>query len=257
MDQNYDNRKGFSLTEILLAMGVLAIGMVFMAGVFPVGITLTTRATERTIAAVVADEAFATIRLLAGDPDAPILATDFPLTLESFEFRAETMLGAEFDDIFAYPSSDQVAPQAKQYYWSAVCRQVSPSDVQVTIFVCRKVGSGQKYWDPDTMAADGLIPRAYPVTVTSVIDDLRDPITGEGPVTLALAAGVQNLINDGYTTVDSQTGRIRQVLSRDGNELTVYAHGPITLPTSLWVVPSPAGGGRYPCIGVYQKVIRF
>ena len=48
-----------------MAVGIMAVGMVFIAGVFPVGIHFTTIATERTIAAVVADEAFAKIKLYA------------------------------------------------------------------------------------------------------------------------------------------------------------------------------------------------
>src|SRR3989304_725254 len=55
--------RGFSLTEVLLAMGTLAVGMLFIAGVFPVSIHFTTVASERTIAAAVADEAFAKIKL--------------------------------------------------------------------------------------------------------------------------------------------------------------------------------------------------
>ena len=70
--------KGFSLTECLLAIGILAVGMLFIAGVFPVGIHFTTVATERTIAAVVADEAFAKIRLYAlGEPNNPLVGIDF------------------------------------------------------------------------------------------------------------------------------------------------------------------------------------
>ena len=61
--------RGFSLTEVLIAVGILAVGMIFIAGVFPAGIYLTTIATERTIAAVAADEAFAKIKIYAiGNP---------------------------------------------------------------------------------------------------------------------------------------------------------------------------------------------
>ena len=65
------NRNGFSLTEVVLSVGTLAIGMIFIAGVFPAAIHFTTIATERTVAAIVADEAFAKTRLYAiGDPGA-------------------------------------------------------------------------------------------------------------------------------------------------------------------------------------------
>ncbi len=31
----------------------------------------------------------------------------------------------------------------------------------------------------------------------------------------------------------------------------------VVSPDKVWVVPPPVGGGRYPCIAIYQKVIRF
>ena len=54
---------GFSLAETLIALGILAVGMLFIAGVFPVAIRLTTISAERTTAAVVAEEAFAKVQL--------------------------------------------------------------------------------------------------------------------------------------------------------------------------------------------------
>jgi len=105
--------KGFSLTEVLLAVGTLAIGMIFIAGTFLAGIHLTTIATERTVAAVVADEAFAKIRLYGLDPN---LA---PNVLTRFEGLNNSIGPHEF----AYPST---AIGQKQYYWSALCRRVDP-----------------------------------------------------------------------------------------------------------------------------------
>ena len=37
--------KGFSLAEVMMATGILAIGFVFIAGIFPVGVKLTAVAT--------------------------------------------------------------------------------------------------------------------------------------------------------------------------------------------------------------------
>ena len=65
--------KGFSLTEVLLAVATLAIGMSFVGGTFLVGVHLSTVATERTIAAVAADEAFAKIQLYGLDPVSSLL----------------------------------------------------------------------------------------------------------------------------------------------------------------------------------------
>ncbi|MHC4240718.1 MAG: type IV pilus modification PilV family protein [Planctomycetota bacterium] len=56
-------RSGFSLTEVLLAIGILAIGMVSIAALFPAAIHSSTTTSEPTVAAIVADEAFAKVRL--------------------------------------------------------------------------------------------------------------------------------------------------------------------------------------------------
>ena len=58
---------GFTLTEVLIATGILAVGFVIIAGAFSVGVKLTKTATERTIGATVAQEALAKIQLYGID----------------------------------------------------------------------------------------------------------------------------------------------------------------------------------------------
>jgi len=77
---------GFSLTEVLLAVGTLAIGMIFISGTFLTGIHFSTIATERTIAAVVADEAFAKIRLYGVDPVDPNVMVNQQTRFESLQY---------------------------------------------------------------------------------------------------------------------------------------------------------------------------
>jgi hypothetical protein len=268
---------GYSLTEILLAIGTLGIGMLFIAGVFPVGLHFATIATEQTIAAVVADEAFAKIRLYAmGDPANPADDVNFvplrPFRLEELGPYRNRLTVPISPYEFAYPSDPNMDILEKQYYWSALCRLTEPRDpasatdpnraatdpnraVQVTVFVCRKAGPNARYLDPAGTVVDQPVP--FPVvlvdpdTVPGIGDELRvqDPLQ-------------KTFINDGYTILANETGQIYRVLERytppadDIVKLDRPWQGG-AIPGSVWVIPPPAGGGRNPCIAVFQKVIRF
>jgi len=236
---------GFSLTEVLMAVGTLAIGMLFIAGVFPVGIHFATIATERTIAAVVADEAFAKVRLYGVNLDQlpPRGCRDFN--------DVSGILPAPINPAeFAYPSI-WADPTQKRYYWSALCRRVTPDPnnrlVQVTVFISRKIGSGAMYIGGQNRP----VPR--PVGVSGTV----------GSDVLTIEPGKETFINDGYTIVDDETGQIYRVLERDADTPNTIVLDRVwwdpggNAPGVVWVVPPPVNGGRYPCIAVYQKVIRF
>jgi len=233
---------GFSLTEVLLAVGTLAIGMIFISGTFLTGIYFATVATERTIAAVAADEAFAKIRLYGVSLTDPNLVVD---QLTPFE-----VLNPIAADEFTYPSTKTLAQ--KQYYWSALCRQVdsNPTNrlVQVTVFISRKVGSRTTY--------QGGAKRPVPVEVgVSTVPGAGN----ENKLTINVA-GEETFINGGCTIADKQTGQLYQVLQRDADSRNIIVLDRVWqggLSGSVWVVPPPLGGGRYPCIAIYQKVIRF
>lgn len=269
-------KTGFSLAEVLLAIGTLAVGVLFVAGVFPVGIHLTTVAIERTIAAIAADEAFAKVKLYAiGDPN--VLNDDIKLDkLDDKELK-------DFNDIFpatagidpcefTYPSTD-VPVEQKHYYWTALCRDTnSPSGrlVQVTVFVCRKVSPNLKYYDPNDPDREDFVDWPRPVKIEVSAGNRNDEIvidkTGTGS-----ELDERPFINNGYTIVDDRTGRLYRVLERyTDNQSTPAFEDAIVLldrnwddrppgdePQAVWVVPPPTSGGRGPCIGVYQKVIRF
>jgi prepilin-type N-terminal cleavage/methylation domain-containing protein len=247
--------RGFSLTEVLLAVGILAVGMLFIAGVFPVSILFTTVATERTIAATVADEAFAKIKLY-GISDANV----FYNTQTPYE---KAVLVPIADAEFGYPSTPTTDPISKRYWWSAICRRVGPSDVQVTVFISRKVGMTTTYYMRNPLGALGTIDRPVPVFVSVTAGSRPDEIAITDMVP-ADTIDERTFINDGYTIVDDATGNIYRVLERYAANPNVIRLdkdwvGTLSLNSKVWVVPPPSsfGGGRYPCIAVYQKIIRF
>ncbi len=256
---------GFSLTEVLFAVATLAIGMLFIAGTFPVAIYFSTIATERTIAAVAADEAFAKVRLYAiGSPNDP----NDDISLAALKVDQHTYfndpnvfpLGIDPNE-FAYPSTGTDISE-KKYYWSALCRRVDLTArlVQVTVFVSRKIGEGGRYWvrEPVTRALDP-VGSFYPIPIAVNVSQV-----GPDELSINFVDPVEKtFINDGYTIVDDETGQIYRVLERyaapDDDRIRLdrpWVPG-IVPPDKVWVVPPPANGGRYPCIAVYQKIIRF
>ncbi|MHC4323324.1 MAG: type IV pilus modification PilV family protein [Planctomycetota bacterium] len=239
MRNNRRQYRGFSLTEVLLAVGTLAVGMVFISGTFLAGIHFSTISTERSIAAVVADEAFAKVRVYGIDFADPNLLVSQQTPFESLS------PARPFE--FAYPSTRTTSE--KHYYWSALCRPVhSGSDnrlVQVTVFVGRKLGATTMY--------PGGAGRPVPVEVgvSGAVGDPALTITGD-----------MTLINDGYTIVENATGNIYRVAERGANpalpeQINLAPGKPWQGGDSVWVIPPPVGGGKWPCIAVYQKIISF
>jgi hypothetical protein len=239
--RNRRQYSGFSLTEVLLAVGTLAIGMIFISGTFLTGIHFSTIATERTMAAVVAEEAFAKIRLYGVNPADPNVMVNQQARFESVSLIP--VPAAEF----AYPSTNTSAE--KHYFWSALCRPLYfGSDnrlFQVTVFVSRKTGTTTTY-----QGGAGLpVPVAVGVTGTA------------GDYLLSITDHV-TFINDGYTIVENGTGEIYRVVERGADpalpeQVTLARDKPWRGGGSVWVVPPPVGGGKNPCIGVYQKLISF
>ncbi len=232
-----------------MAVGTLAIGLTFIGGTFLVGIYLTTLSTERTIAAVVADEAFAKVRLYGLDITDPNISATQQIPFENLKHTMSVPDGIDPNE-YSYPSV-RLPLDDKQYFWSALCRKVSPDSterlVQVTVFVSRRIRAGTTY-------VGGLF-RPVPVEV-SVSD-----ITGTGNENRLQIENSDEVdyITDGCTIVSNATGRIYRVLERSPVDLDIII---LDRPwqsagsTSVWVVPPPSRG-RKPGIAVYQRLIRF
>jgi len=155
--------KGLSLTEVLLAAGILVLGFLLIAGTFPVGIKLTSVAAERTIGLTAAKEAIGKIKLYGIDPGrmVPNVMVEYgpgvvdPNGITPFWRRAKGLgasdveawqaIEAHLNDLRVYPSvatwqvEDYVGPQAPgrrqrklmepdgagaRYFWTALCRRM-------------------------------------------------------------------------------------------------------------------------------------
>ena len=118
----------------------------------------------------------------------------------------------------------------------------------MTVFVSRKVGTATTY-PGGTLRP---VPVAVGVSVVAGADnESRLTITNQSE---------QAFINGGSTIVDGQRGLLYRVLQRDTdapNTFVLDKNWQGAASGTVWVVPPPIGGGKYPCIAVYQKLITF
>jgi hypothetical protein len=279
---------GFSLTEVLIATGILTVGFILIAGTFPVGIKLTALATERTIGAVTADEAFAKIQLYGIHPAPSSWPPAYRLNLSDpntacRDYAYVAPPGFWFwTNEFAYPSTD--TGDKKKYYWSAICRHIVETDnVQVTVFVSRTMGTNVNYpyWDLDEVPPSWQTvnyPRPVKVRFNvlpipgALVNDLYIIDEDDGYPGTNLTPAVY--VSAGSILVDAGSGEIMRVLERkhievSDRDIVVLADlvSVDKLCGWLWVIPpsvqaiteidpeapAPAVTGRYPCVGVYQR----
>ena len=263
---------GFSLTEVLMAAGILAIGFAFIAGMFPVGVKLTALATEQTIAPIVVDEAIAKIKLygkLYNELDnEPNLVDELKIAAglgNGYVDLADALPGipngdpCEIDE-FAYPSTD-ISPELQKYHWSALCGLLDDGSVHVIVFVSRKAGAAANYvyYNQDgELQTDGDWP--LPVKVGLEVSQ-----ADESRLIIDENSDERSYISTGSTIVDDATGRIYRVLERilDDDEIVLILdrdwEGPVPpADVFVWVVPPAVTnsgppvrvGGRNPCVRV-------
>jgi type II secretory pathway pseudopilin PulG len=292
----------FSIAEVLIAVGILGVAFIFIAGVFPLGIRFTEVSTNRTVGTLVANEAFAKIRLVADEigPDLSLLEED-----EHRDFNDWCGDMDIFDDyyldpnLYCYPTDNFVDYTDKNYCWSALLRRVdeyksdpnnpdSSRDVQVTVFVYRRTGENLRYYKPDYDDTKFPGDNAYGLITDEIIDvpapvriEIDTVIDRENELRIVRTED-ENLINDGDMILDDATGRIYRVIERytfaDDEFILLdkdfveddWQGYPVFVSKRkrfVWVVPGPRSTtsrtgrfrvqGKNPCIGIYQRVIRF
>ena len=138
-----------------MAVAILAVGMLFVGGTFVLAIHFSTLSTERTISAVVAEEAVVKIRLYGFEKD--------PNTVDQTPY--ERLMPSLDQEEFLYPSTPMAEAQ-RQYSWSALCRRIGADPrsqrVQVTVFICRIAGIATSLSPERLINPAGSTDRLYP-----------------------------------------------------------------------------------------------
>lgn len=248
---------GFSLTEVLMAAGILSIGIMLVATMFPAAIYLTTVASEKTMAAIIADEAFAKMKLYGID-------VNNNSDSDAYFVYSERMTSKIDSNEFTYNPDGRENPQ---YCWSALCKKIAikdPCDLRyyVKLYVARKTTPGLQYIKegiPNPPLTDWPIPVSFAVKAMPAANQLQ--INGDYFAT--------NKINPPPSTaiVDSITGRIFRIISRDDINLTLDRDWDkdIPAPTAVWFLPAGVAGtgsnqkviGRNPDIDIFERIIDF
>lgn len=235
---------GFSLTEVLMAVGILMVGLLMVAGTFPVGIHLTAVSTERTLGAIAADEAFAKVQLYGVDT----FAFTSPYYCEDFNDVADRDIdGSEF----LYPSD---TASGQNYNWSAICRKVNTTGnaVQVTVFVSRLFAPGLSYYE-NGGGTNGDKPVA-------ILIDSPVPSFSFNSREVSLANATDYITDKSFIVID-RNGEIFRVVEVGTDSFWLdrawpYAPNPSNN-YEIWTVPPSVSGGKSPCVGVYQRIINF
>jgi len=282
-------QKGFSLSEVLLAAGILAIGFMLIAAIFPVGVRLTTISAERTISSIVLKEARSKLNLFQANP-AFFPASGFRyFNRDALTTQARVLLYDKFrdlgvaDDIVIlngrvdnylyeqslYPSLDEGVEEAK-YNWQAVCRYVDDDSIRAVIFVNRKAGDVSRFPQPETDPSEPDY--GYAVPVTGPVISLRPmPVKvdlirrGDLLYEMEIDTAADWYIVEGSKLLRNSNGAIINVTEKEGAEVTIdylihtddIAINDTANPLVAWVVPPAYGSGRDPCVGVYPRQINY
>lgn len=281
--------KAFTLTEVLISAGILAIGFMIIAMAFPVGVKLTSLATERTIGTVATQEAIAKMRLHRIDMsywDTYFVDTVAPndgLTygncfeyseIERLDWSAVVPLPSYMPmpmskDECYYPSTN--LPADKKYHWSALCRRIGVAEIQVTVFISRLGGTSVQY--PSNPIPNTNLIAAKPTTLDypepyMVLGLDRDATDADR---LTVPAGFETYFREGASIVDDLTGDIYTIQERLSTAQTILLDKDWPYPSggsySVWVLPSAIKSGstttpltlsgRWPCVWVSQHTIKF
>lgn len=252
--------RAFTLIELLMAMFILAIGLVAIASLFPVAGTLQQRATDTALARDVARSAMAMLE--AGKID----DNDFGAEADPTKFndgKVHALLPAVTGTLWYTVLGNRCYPQfldldmdgssggtdedpgfeARQFYWVPLVRDAEedPSrDWQVYLFVVRKARDTTYTYGGSGTVANPNDGTTIPKVVEMGLSDVK-----VGSNTVTGSYGGSNLQDSGELQPGDQVlgsnGSIYTIVDIEKNVLTLDAYISSPEPTSIWYAPPAAG----------------
>lgn len=240
------SQAGFTLTEILIAIFIFAIGMLMVACIFPAGASFTRRNTDRSVASLVAQNAVAIIKAEYTANDfygvgssslmpIPNMAINLPLEQRAYAFGRNN----------PYPTSK---PAAAAYFWTALLRR-TPATTQnkfdLFILVFKKQTADEVFGGAGAtpIAPGGAEPGARLPGESNI------PMVAQG----ALAAPQFAIGSEG---IGLQSGTVfRKIPAGNGSGVTETT--PTLAGEPVAFVPPANGTEASPLVYIYQTTIGF
>ncbi|MEX2216404.1 MAG: prepilin-type N-terminal cleavage/methylation domain-containing protein [Phycisphaeraceae bacterium] len=263
-------RRGFSLVEVMIAMGVFAVGFVAVAAMFPAGVILQKQTISDVESQLVARNAAAmvrarklTFRATAGT-GIDLIPTSGTGVLQTFASISGSLGTRWTIGDRSYPTA-QGAVTERRYYWVPMIRRTkSPASVgdwMVLVFVLRNdPGSdysytGYAFSTPVVVnASDGNdVPKVVGVNVVSASGDYFNMGVKKNDLDPVGGNGVPDQIRPGDWVADNN-GVSYQVIEADVNGFRVSSSIPPTIAPAtvkLWYAPPPPGKTS-PCTRIIQ-----
>ncbi len=243
---------GLSLVELLIAIGILGVGMTLIGAAFPAGVAMSIAVSDETTSQMVFQKAVAEIKaqLSISGGGSGLLGTELV-----------TMPEGDFSDI----SDSRKLSTNSSFSWSALVRRMAASGpmgnlCQVVIVVSRRPSGSPNFVDDG--GGDSELPELRKIFCTGSDATAR---------TLDIASGDFGMVPNGGYIIDSATGTAYIIISRnDGaseKTVTLLAEPPLDSEITatpiggrdFWVVPGPYDGSNYgpksPAIRVFQAML--
>ena len=279
---NRFEQRGFSLAELMIAIGILGVGLLMIAGAFPVGLDQTRQGVELLTSQRVFNEAITTLRTRvdpmeleeyididnnitswfgAAESDYWLNPTSLapPIFLLSFN-PVLTDTGGSYDFFSACENDDSLYSQDPSYGWLAAAEQISSRCYKFTIFILREPtgmetsSNNLKFqWSPPITVTPDPPPSGVPAAPTNKLD--FSPASPPERKTIFLG---NNQIIYKTVEVNPENNRVRcdgQVSDGNTDSKTTEDVNQVAYPVEI---PSAGRTTRpVPTVAVYQTIISY